>query len=50
MVDFRKILADPAFKEEVDPHKMDVLEVLASENGRTSITYQQFVNIVSILP
>ncbi|XP_064618782.1 rhomboid-related protein 3-like isoform X2 [Lineus longissimus] len=45
---FRKILKDSAFRSEVDPHKLEVLEGRASSDSQDGgISYQEFVNILS---
>ena len=43
---FSAILRDPKFRSEVEAHKLEVLEARATD-GSPTITYQEFVNIMS---
>ena len=45
--DFQALLADAQFRQQVAPHKLEVLESLACGNGRATVTYQDIINIVS---
>lgn len=47
--DFRRLLADPDFRREVDSHKLELLENRAAEAGNPNVKYQEFVNIVSCI-
>lgn len=49
MADFLRILEEPEFQEEVDPHKMEILRLKTTENLMSTISYQEFINIVSAL-
>ncbi|XP_072044636.1 uncharacterized protein [Amphiura filiformis] len=44
---FQVILYKHGLKEEIDPHKMEVLESTIDENTGGTISYQEFVNIMS---
>ena len=42
------ILYKHGLKDEIDPHKLEVLESTIDENTGGTISYQEFVNIVSL--
>jgi len=44
----RQLLADPDFREMADHHVITVLEMKCSRSRYTYVTYQEFVNIVSL--
>ena len=43
------ILYKHGLKDEIDPHKLEVLESTIDENTGGTISYQEFVNIVSLI-
>ncbi|KAK7507413.1 hypothetical protein BaRGS_00001348, partial [Batillaria attramentaria] len=45
--DFAYLLRHPQIRAEMDAHTLDVLEVKASEPCRTTVSYQEFVNLLS---
>ena len=46
---FQVILYKHGLKDEIDPHKLEVLESTIDENTGGTISYQEFVNIVSVI-
>ncbi|KAK7113067.1 rhomboid-related protein 3-like [Littorina saxatilis] len=45
--DFAYLLRHPQIRAEMDSHTLDVLEVKANEPCRTTVSYQEFVNLLS---
>ena len=45
--DFRRLLRHPQVQAEIDRHTLDVLEVKATDPMRQTVSYQEFINIVS---
>jgi hypothetical protein len=48
--DFLEVLNSPEFAAEVDANKRDILLQRAQERSTTAITFQDFVNVVSLNP
>ena len=46
ITDLKLLLSNPAFREEMEAHKLELLEGKASEEGRTSISYQEYLSVV----
>jgi rhomboid-related protein 1/2/3 len=46
--DFLEVLNNPEFTAEVDANKRDILLERAQERSTTAITFQDFVNVVSL--
>lgn len=46
--DFVEVLKTPEFVEEVTPNKRDILADRAQDRKTSAITFQDFVNVVSL--
>ncbi|ELU08332.1 hypothetical protein CAPTEDRAFT_138117, partial [Capitella teleta] len=47
ITDFKLLLSNPRFRDEMEEHKLELLEGKASEDGRTFISYQEFMSIIT---
>ncbi|XP_041364745.1 rhomboid-related protein 3-like [Gigantopelta aegis] len=45
--DFRRLLRHPQVQAEIDRHTLDVLEVKATDPMKQTVSYQEFINIMS---
>ncbi|KAK6170629.1 hypothetical protein SNE40_018979 [Patella caerulea] len=45
--DFQRLLCHPRLRADMDRHTLDILEVKIGESAKPTVTYQEFINIMS---